>query len=328
MKRILVSLLIAFLIAGLSYAAKEDNSDDKTLRIEAANSCKNKEVPVRVLTPTGSPAKDAEIDVFSANRKIAYGKTDDQGIFTYKADKSGTHQITAKKNGYKDAEIYINISPQCASDTTTTTFTPITTTTSTTTTTTTTTTTLICNLDFICQKERGENYLNCVQDCPSGSADNYCDQAPDGICDIDCARTQDSDCTCNKDNKCDAGLEDYDNCPSDCRKGVKDGLCDMASDGICDLDCSETEDLDCKKFDYSLLVAPLLIILIVFGVVAALNLKREKKVMDVEKAKDDLIDSLINRLKDGEDPEALKKELAAQGKDLKILETAEKRIWQ
>lgn len=329
MKKIIALILITAFITSLTYAAKNEETDDKTLKIEASNSCKNKEVPVKVTIPNGAPAKNADVDVFTANRKIAYGKTDDEGIFTYKADKSGTHMITAKKTGYKDAVIYINISPQCSSDTTTTSTTTTTTTTvETTTTTTTTTTTLICNLDSICQRKNKENHLNCPQDCPTGSIDDYCDQTPDGICDLDCARTQDPDCMCDKNNVCDAGFEDYLSCPSDCKKGEKDGLCDSASDGICDPDCSETEDPDCKKFDYSLLIPPIIIIVLLFGAAAIVNIRREKKIMEEEKAKDDLIDSLIQRLKDGEDPQTLKNELLASGKDLKLLEIAEKRIWQ
>lgn len=38
-----------------------------------------------------------------------------------------------------------------------------------------------------------ETYHSCPQDCPSGSADNYCDKAEDNICDPDCF-DQDPDC--------------------------------------------------------------------------------------------------------------------------------------
>jgi len=44
----------------------------------------------------------------------------------------------------------------------------------------------------------GENYLNCPQDCSSGSLDMICDGVKDGICDPDCVRLeipeQDPDC--------------------------------------------------------------------------------------------------------------------------------------
>lgn len=48
--------------------------------------------------------------------------------------------------------------------------------------------------DKICNFEQGENFLNCPQDCNSGSKDNYCDKVNDGICDPDCTKEEDSDC--------------------------------------------------------------------------------------------------------------------------------------
>ncbi|MFH0876102.1 MAG: hypothetical protein V1859_09270 [archaeon] len=39
-----------------------------------------------------------------------------------------------------------------------------------------------------------ETFYNCANDCPSGSLDNYCDAASDGICDSDC-NNEDIDCT-------------------------------------------------------------------------------------------------------------------------------------
>ncbi|MBS3107776.1 hypothetical protein J4468_02565 [Candidatus Woesearchaeota archaeon] len=42
--------------------------------------------------------------------------------------------------------------------------------------------------------ESNENYLFCNADCPSGSADNFCDLENDGKCDPDCT-TEDVDCT-------------------------------------------------------------------------------------------------------------------------------------
>ncbi len=74
----------------------------------------------------------------------------------------------------------------------------------------------ICDPDCIkkedpdCQKvavcsngkcEKGENYKNCPQDCPSGGKDNYCDRAIDGICDPDCLANEDLDCLSPKERK-------------------------------------------------------------------------------------------------------------------------------
>ncbi|MBU1203660.1 MAG: BatD family protein [Nanoarchaeota archaeon] len=51
--------------------------------------------------------------------------------------------------------------------------------------------TVNCEVNAIC--ESGENYLNCPQDCPTGSKDGICDSMADEICDPDC--TKDPDCT-------------------------------------------------------------------------------------------------------------------------------------
>lgn len=52
----------------------------------------------------------------------------------------------------------------------------------------------ICNNNKLCEPKNGENYINCLQDCPSGSADSYCDGIEDGICDPDCSAEEDIDC--------------------------------------------------------------------------------------------------------------------------------------
>lgn len=60
---------------------------------------------------------------------------------------------------------------------------------------------LLCNYNFKC--ENGENSNNCIQDCLSGSEDNYCDELIDGRCDSDCGTFKDRDCLIKKikDNK-------------------------------------------------------------------------------------------------------------------------------
>ncbi len=50
----------------------------------------------------------------------------------------------------------------------------------------------LCRQDGICQKR--ENAISCPLDCPSGSADNYCDRKIDDVCDPDCLRG-DEDCS-------------------------------------------------------------------------------------------------------------------------------------
>lgn len=108
----------------------------------------------------------------------------------------------------------------------------------------------ICNFNHICEAERYENYLNCPEDCPSGSADGYCDKIKDGICDPDCAKGFDIDCiplVCG-DTTCDFRRgENYENCPQDCPSGSRDNYCDSIADGICDPDCKAREDIDCLE---------------------------------------------------------------------------------
>jgi hypothetical protein len=78
----------------------------------------------------------------------------------------------------------------------------------------------ICNNNGICEPQRGENYLSCYEDCPSGSLDNYCDGIFDNICDPDCIaqgrEEMDTDCTCGN-GICDP-REDSFYCPEDCGK--------------------------------------------------------------------------------------------------------------
>lgn len=49
-----------------------------------------------------------------------------------------------------------------------------------------------CNADGKCSK--GENYLNCIEDCESWAADAICNPALDDNCDFDCETGVDPDC--------------------------------------------------------------------------------------------------------------------------------------
>ncbi len=90
---------------------------------------------------------------------------------------------------------------------------------------------LFCNHDGSCSGY--ESTLTCPADCPSGSADRWCDARSDLVCDPDCL-SRDPDCTqaapqtlvalirdlpaaCNSDGIC--GLyENTANCPADCSR--------------------------------------------------------------------------------------------------------------
>jgi hypothetical protein len=65
-------------------------------------------------------------------------------------------------------------------------------------------------------------------------------------------------------------------CPSDCRSGVKDGICDRQSDGVCDPDCASGADKDCAasastNYVYIILIA---VILVLAGLVGYLIWRR------------------------------------------------------
>jgi hypothetical protein len=78
----------------------------------------------------------------------------------------------------------------------------------------------VCNENGKCEPNRGENYLSCEADCPSGSSDLYCDGIFDSVCDVDCKNQgreeMDTDCTCGN-GVCDL-REDSFYCPKDCGK--------------------------------------------------------------------------------------------------------------
>lgn len=84
---------------------------------------------------------------------------------------------------------------------------------------------VICNKNKVCEIDKSENYLSCPEDCPSGSADNYCDMVKDGICDPDCEISADVDCICNKNGICEKERgETVELCPLDCHCG--NGICE------------------------------------------------------------------------------------------------------
>lgn len=246
---------------------------------------------------------------------------------------------------------------------TTTTSTTITTTSTTTTSSSTTTTTLresstslpLCNKNGYCEVGRGENYENCQQDCPSGYEDGYCDGVPDGRCDPDCLSWEDTDCRESQcgDGTCEVSLgENYENCPEDCeapvvcrdgicnwlegenyivcpedcQSGKKDGYCDEIKDERCDPDCDKGEDPDCGGgFTSELmnflpyLLGLLLLIFLVF------ILRRRKSGKKEDSGR--VMGWVRKKLKEGEDPEVLRKGLGEEGFDPGLVDKAEENLW-
>lgn len=225
----------------------------------------------------------------------------------------------------------------------------------------TTTTFYVCNNNYICEAEIGENYGNCPRDCPSGLKDNYCDGVEDDRCDPDCLSFEDIDCkvvrcgdkycdleigetpeTCPDDcttafcgdNYCDVNKsENYLSCPNDCPSGSSDGYCDKVKDSKCDPDCKEAEDEDCKRGileDIANLALPLILIfvlLVLAGFIIFFFYKKGKKRAYEDKNAKILV-WLKQKLRDGEDPEILRKGLEAEGYDPSLVEKAEEKLWE
>jgi hypothetical protein len=341
MKKPFIYVLICMLVFGITPSASgKDTIDNRPIMVvDVSPACMNKDVTVKVSNQKASLLEGVDIDIIVRNRKVTYGKTNAEGIFVFKAKDLGANQMTLKKENYKDSQIQLNVSNcvvttaatsivttsfEATSSLQTTTLRSLVTTTSYKTT---VTTSASCNVNRVCNP--GENNKNCPSDCPSGGLDGLCDRNWDTICDPDCYRKDDNDCLCNNDTICEPEFENVVNCPSDCPSGAADGVCDGIADGKCDLDCPDGEgDPDCKKADYATMVVPLIIILILFGAFAAINMRREASKHNVEKGREDTIDDIKKRLRNGEDPAVIKKELTSSGQDSSLLEKAEKTIWE
>jgi hypothetical protein len=319
---------------------KELVDNRPSMVVDVSPACMNKDIAIKISNQKGTLMEGVDIDIIIRSKKVAYGKTNEEGVFSFTPKDMGANQMTAKKDGYKDATVQINVS-NCVVTTvqksiaSTTSSRAVVTTPTTTTLRTqttfkvqeTTTTLFSCNANRRC--ESGENYNNCPGDCLSGGLDGLCDRVWDGVCDPDCYRKDDQDCLCNNNSQCEADFESVVNCQSDCPSGAADGVCDSIADGKCDPDCPNgAGDTDCKPADYATMVFPLIFIIVLFGAFAAINMKREAAKHIVETSKEDTVEDIKKRLRNGEDPAVIKKELAASGLDASLLEKAEKTIWE
>ncbi|MFH1065501.1 MAG: hypothetical protein V1734_03285 [Nanoarchaeota archaeon] len=102
----------------------------------------------------------------------------------------------------------------------------------------------ICNYNYLCDEEAGEDAINCPDDCAEEEETDvkpYSDCNDDSICDIDYGETTancPSDCSCG-DGKCDDTEDEDGSCEEDCASTSAEPVC---GDGRCNGD--ETEE-DC-----------------------------------------------------------------------------------
>ncbi len=170
---------------------------------------------------------------------------------------------------------------------------------------------------------------------------------------------------CNNDGVCQIGFENFLSCSSDCLLDKNDGICIKDADGVCDPDCSEGVDPDCmvvttttyeesiitetatdifptetteiettttmieKKEDMQYLnYLPWLVLIVIVLAAVFLYISRKKnKPVESDAVGEDKISSWIKeKLKQGEDPEVLKKGLIAEGYDPKIVDKAKREL--
>ncbi len=83
---------------------------------------------------------------------------------------------------------------------------------------------VVCKPNSVCEPRKGENYLNCPEDCQTGTQDNVCDGVADGKCDPDCI-SSDPDCIyfCG-DGNCDEAKENPYNCKEDCGTLIRNSV--------------------------------------------------------------------------------------------------------
>jgi len=104
-------VILFFSIIPYVFGRSSEDDNRPTMSVEVAGSaCFNRDIVIKVTNQKGTYMEGVDIDVVNKNRKVAYGKTDANGTFTYKAKDLGSSTLTAKKQGYKDAVIHVNVS--------------------------------------------------------------------------------------------------------------------------------------------------------------------------------------------------------------------------
>lgn len=79
---------------------------------------------------------------------------------------------------------------------------------------------------------------------------------------------------CAPDNKCQDN-ENYINCPQDCGRSIKDGICDYISDGKCDPDCDKEPDCNNAKINYNYYIFGVILLVILILIIKFFKKPRE-----------------------------------------------------
>jgi hypothetical protein len=126
----------------------------------------------------------------------------------------------------------------------------------------------ICEINNICEELKGENAMNCPEDCVVTTTILSTTTTTSNIQKTVCGN-----------NICEVRLrENYGNCPKDCPSGQIDKYCDGIPDGICDSDCVLPEqDPDCVRGSKMNLVYVFLgVIIVIASIVLFMNIRKEK----------------------------------------------------
>jgi hypothetical protein len=176
-----------------------------------------------------------------------------------------------------------------------------------------------CNFNFQCEKELGESYATCPQDCLSGGDDNYCDQRRDGLCDPDCGQSLDADCFTEAAGSCGNGVcESFESklsCPQDC---VPRETTTTTVKGL----QAAVRRLDRKTVVYFLALASLAVAVIL--VLQAKQKHEEHAKGKKEAHEQETVNKLKKRLQDGEDPA----KLVGEGYSKRLVDEAGRQIWK